>query len=140
MLVVLDTSVMVAAARSRNGASFEIVRQIGSGAFQPALSIALYAEWRDALTRPENLPSGVSASEARDFVRFVASQCHVQPIYFMWRPWLPDADDDMILELAVAASCRFIITHNVRDFIGSERFGIETITPSAFLQIIRSKS
>ena len=131
---------MVAASRSRRGASFEIVSRIGSGDFQAALSVSLYAEWQDALTRSEHRPPGISAADALAFLRFVASRCHVQPVYFLWRPVLQDADDDMVLELAVAARCRFIVTHNVRDFAGTERFGVEAVTPADFLRLVRGPS
>ena len=36
----------------------------------------------------------------------------------------------MILELAFAAGCRYIVTHNTKDFRGSERLGTVTITPT----------
>ena len=52
---------------------------------------------------------------------------------------LPDPDDDMILELAFAAGCRYVVTHNVRDFAGCERLGIEAVTPREFLRIIRPR-
>jgi predicted nucleic acid-binding protein len=58
MRVVFDTSVLVAAARSRRGASFALVSVIPSPHFEICLSIGLYAEWQDALTRPEHLPPG----------------------------------------------------------------------------------
>jgi predicted nucleic acid-binding protein len=42
----------------------------------------------------------------------------------------------MVLELAVGAACDFIVTHNLRDFRGIERFGVKAITPKEFLRII----
>jgi predicted nucleic acid-binding protein len=60
-----------------------------------------------------------------------------QEILFLWRPFLRDADDDMVLELALAAGCQHIITHNVRDFAGSEQLGVSAITPREFLRRIR---
>ena len=42
----------------------------------------------------------------------------------------------MILELAVEANCDFIVTHNLEDFSGVERFGVKAITPRAFLREI----
>jgi hypothetical protein len=42
----------------------------------------------------------------------------------------------MILELAFAAQCRHIVTHNVRHFAGSQQLGIEAVTPSEFLRTI----
>jgi len=47
------------------------------------------------------------------------------------------ADDDKVLELAFAAGCQHIITHNVGDFRGSEPLGVTAITPGEFLNQIR---
>ena len=43
----------------------------------------------------------------------------------------------MILELAFAARCPCIVTHNVRHFKGCEQLGIEALTPGEFLKLIR---
>ena len=137
--VVLDTNVLVAAARSRRGASFALVSSIPAPEFQPCLSVALYAEWQDVLTRPENLPPGRTAEDVLGFVRYLASQSHLQEIHFLWRPFLTDPDDDMVLELAFAAGCRHIITHNVKDFHGSEQLGVSALPPREFLNLIRKK-
>jgi len=137
--VVLDTNVLVAAARSRRGASFALVSSIPSDQFQPCLSVALYAEWQDALARTENLPPGATAEQAAAFVRYLAGQAHLQEIHFLWRPFLADADDDMVLELALAAGCQHIITHNVSDFAGVEALGVAAVTPRDFLSLIRNK-
>lgn len=139
MRVVLDTSVLVAAARSRTGASFAIVSSIPTAAFEIALSVGLYTEWQDVLTRAEHLPPGTTPALAIQFLRYLASQSHLQSIHFLWRPYLPDSDDDMVLELAFAANCRYIVTHNVRDFRGCEQLGVKAITPRDFLKIIPLK-
>jgi len=136
MRVVLDTNVLVAAVRSRQGASFAVVNAIPAPEFQPCLSVGLYAEWEAVLTRPENLAPARKPEDAIGFVRYLASQSHLQEIHFQWRPFLADADDDMVLELAVAAGCRYIITHNVTDFRGSERLGVTAVPPREFLTLI----
>jgi len=136
MRVVFDTSVLVAAARSRRGASFALVSSIPSPQFEVCLSVSLYAEWQDALVRPEHLPAGKTVDDALAFLRFLASQAWLQDIFFLWRPFLRDPDDDMILELAFAASCRYIVTHNVRHFVGCEQLGIKAVTPGEFLRIV----
>jgi predicted nucleic acid-binding protein len=74
------------------------------------------------------------------FVRYLASQSHLQEIHFLWRPFLPDPDDDMVLELAFAAGCRHIITHNVADFHASEQLGVTALSPRQFLKLIRSQT
>src|SRR5688572_16171813 len=95
MRVVIDTNVLVAAARSRRGASFALVSSIPSSTFQLCLSVSLYCEWQQVLTRKENLPPGRAPEDAVQFLQYLASQAHLQEIYFQWRPFLPDADDDM---------------------------------------------
>ncbi|HUP63439.1 MAG TPA: hypothetical protein VNA69_23840 [Thermoanaerobaculia bacterium] len=46
--------------------------------------------------------------------------------------------DDLVLELAVAANCNAVITHNVRDFVGADRFGVRVMSPGEFLNELRS--
>lgn len=136
---VLDTSVIVAASRSRSGASFELLRLLDQGRYDAALSVSLYAEWCDALSRPENRPESISAEGAAAFLRYLAGRTIIQPIYFLWRPCLRDPDDDMVLELAVAARCRHVVTHNLKDFEGSSRFDVTAMTPAAFLTLVRGR-
>ena len=140
MRVVFDTSVLVAATRSRHGASFVLVNSIPATGFQLCLSVGLYVEWQSVLTRDENRAPNRTAEDALRFLRYLASEAHLQEIHFLWRPFLPDPDDDMILELAFAAGCHYIVTHNVKDFHGSEELGITAITPRDFLNLIRSQS
>jgi hypothetical protein len=46
----------------------------------------------------------------------------------------------MVLELAFAAGCQHIITHNVRDFRGSDELGVAALTPRDFLNLIRKNA
>lgn len=140
MRIVIDTSVLVAASRSRRGASYALVAMIPSDMFQPCLSVSLYVEWQQAFSRSENLPPGVSSEIAIDFLRYLAAQSYLQEIYFLWRPMLRDPDDDMVLELAVASRSQVIVTHNVGDFFGSESFGIAVEKPAAFLKRVRGQT
>lgn len=140
MLIVLDTCVLVAAARSRRGASFELVAGLPDRRFKTALSVALYTEWQAVLTRPEHMPPGLDAGDVLGFLRYLASISHLQDIHYLWRPFLRDPDDDMVLECAVASGSRYLVTHNVQDFRRIDVFGIEALTPANFLQLLRSLS
>jgi len=60
-----------------------------------------------------------------------------QKIYYLWRPFLPDPKDDHILEVAVASKTKMIITHNIKDFIGTDKFGIIPIPPKELLKEIK---
>ena len=138
MRVVLDTNVLVAAARSRRGASNALLASLPSSHFQPVVSVPLFIEYRDALLRPENLLSRTPA-QAEAFLDFLLAASHLQEIFFLWRPALPDPDDDLVLELAVGAGCAYIVSHNLRDFRGAEKWGITAVTPAEFLKLVKSK-
>jgi len=60
---------------------------------------------------------------------------HHRAVYYLWRPTLPDPQDDMILELAVVSAAD-VVTFNAADFTGAERFGIRTLTPGRLLREI----
>lgn len=139
MKIVMDTSVLVAATRSRRGASFALVSAIPSPDFKICLSVPLYTEWQSVLTRPEHLPRGATPQEAQAFLRYLASQAHLQEVHFLWRPFLHDPDDDMVLELAVAAGCRYIVTHNTRDFKKTVQLGVKPIVPADFCNLLRRR-
>jgi hypothetical protein len=61
--------------------------------------------------------------------------------YVVTSPLLPElhTEGDTADE-AVASRCPLIVTHNVDDFTGAERFGIEALTPAAFLRRVRGES
>ena len=138
--IVLDTSVLVAAARSRKGASFALVSSLPHPRFQICLSVAVYTEWQAVLSRPEHLPPGTDADSALGFIRYLVTLAHLQDIHFLWRPFLRDPDDDMVLECAVAAGCVYIVMHNIKDFRGTEQLGVRAVTAAGFLQILKDKS
>lgn len=46
----------------------------------------------------------------------------------------------MVLECAVASGCRYLVTHNVRDFRAIDSLGVSPITPAEFLALLRSLS
>jgi putative PIN family toxin of toxin-antitoxin system len=134
-LVVIDTNVLVAALRSRRGASFRIVSNIGQGLFEFVVSVPLVLEYEQALLHRR--PPGVTVGDVEALVDYVCSAGRHQEIFYLWRPFLRDPKDDLVLEVAVAASCDAIITHNLRDFVGAEQFGFRVMSPAEFVGQIR---
>jgi predicted nucleic acid-binding protein len=134
--IVLDTNVLVSAFRSKRGASYELVRSIGLGGWRLNISVALALEYEDVLKRKGMLPHGITEAEVDAFLDYVFRTANLVPFVLRRRPSLRDQDDERILE--VAAQCRaIIITHNRRDFVGAERFGVQVRTPAEFLQMLR---
>ena len=123
MRIVLDTNILVAATQSNKGASYPLLQLIPDPRFQICISLPLYFEYLDVLNRPTIRPVGLSTDQISGTVRYLVSQAHLQEIYFHWRPFLPDSNDDMLLELASAARATRIVTFNLKDFRGIETFG-----------------
>ena len=122
---------LVAGWRSRTGASFALLELLHDGAFDIALSVPLVFEYEAVLLR--HLNAGRTKSDALALIDSLCSIAHLQDIFFLWRPLLHDADDDMVLELAVASRASAIVTHNLRDFQPIRQFGVRLLAPAQFL-------
>ena len=132
---VIDTNVLVAALLSSSGASFQILLAADRGDFEVALSVPLLAEYDDVSSRPD-IGIKISQPSIDAIIGRIAQIAHKQPIYFLWRPVLPDPKDDMVLELGIAAGVSHIVTFNRRDFRPATEFGISIVSPSEFLTLI----
>jgi putative PIN family toxin of toxin-antitoxin system len=130
--IVIDANVIVSAIRSRLGASYRLLNLIDSGKYQASISVALALEYESVVKRlVGQVP--LTLEELDDILSYVyanANKCHVS---YLWRPFLKDPKDDMVLELAIAASSDYIVTYNRRDFRGAKRFGIGVCTPRELL-------
>jgi len=133
--VVIDTNVLVAGLRSRRGAAFRVLALVGTGVFDIHLSVPLVLEYEDVLVRKLR-ELHVTKAVVEDIIDFHCSVAKRHAIFFLWRPFLRDPKDDLVLELAVKAQCDFIVTYNTRDFAGIENFGLRAIEPGSFLRLI----
>jgi len=138
MRYLLDTCVVLSALRSRHGASNAILRQAFEGQLPVVVHFKLVAEYRDVLLREEQLRA--TGLDARTVQRFLAAYVGIADevqVHFLWRPNLPDENDNFIIEMAIAASPCTIVTHNVSDFRrGERRFaGVEVARPVDILRL-----
>ena len=139
MRAVLDTSVIVAAFRSRSGASNLLLRAVANGSLRPLVTTALFLEYEDVLLRPEQrLATGMSAADVEAALAAFASAAEPVEVHFRWRPQLADPSDELVLEAAVNGTADFLVTHNVRDFgLAAKRFELRVITPQQCLKEMR---
>ncbi|MGD1867263.1 MAG: putative toxin-antitoxin system toxin component, PIN family [Phormidesmis sp.] len=133
--IVIDTNVIVAGLRSDKGAAFLLLERIGTESFDMHLSVPLVIEYQDVLSRSSSAVM-LTPDQIENLLDFYCSVSNQHLIFFLWRPFLVDSKDDMVLELAVKAGCDYIITYNARDFKGIEKFGIKIMTPGDFLKLI----
>ena len=143
MRIVLDTNVLYQALRNSSGASHYILQLIRQRQLEMAISIPVYLEYRDVLSRQESLNDlGLSLDEVESVLRLVAYIARPFSIYFLMRPNLIDESDNMFVDLAFASNSRFIITSNVSDFtrhseLKFDRFDV--ITPGEFVKLWRQE-
>lgn len=128
---VVDTNVLVAGLGSLTGASHYLLRLLGRSV-QPVLSVPLVLEY-EAVLRREARRLRLSVRQITGLVDHLCRIGDKRAIHFLWRPSLRDPRDEMVLELAVAAGCRYIVTFNVRDFAEAVRFELDVMTPPEFL-------
>ena len=121
--------------RSQFGASYKLLSLIDEEIFKLNLSVPLALEYEEVTKRMMS-EIALSEKEIDDVLDFVISRSNHWHIFYLRRPQLKDPSDDMVLELAVTAGCKCILTYNLHDFKGSEKFGIEAITPKAFLEMV----
>lgn len=139
MKVVLDTNVIVAGLRSRSGASYQLLRLIQKDQLDYLLSVPLVLEYEDVLKRPQNLEvTQLDISNVEQVLNVLCLRGKEIRIHYLWRPRLSDPKDDMVLELAVNGKADAIVTFNIADFKNQAgAFGIQLLTPGAFLQHLR---
>jgi putative PIN family toxin of toxin-antitoxin system len=133
--IVLDTNVLLAALRSNRGASFRLVSELGSGRFEICVSVPLMLEYEAVLVRQAR-SLGLTRRDVSDVLDYVCSVARRQAIFFLWRPRLRDPGADMVLEAAVAAGARYIVTFNKRDFESGHPLPVRLATPQEFLHTI----
>ena len=133
--IVIDSNVIIAAQRSRRGASSKLMSLLGTGRFDIHVSVPLVLEYEEVLVR-EELHLGLNSQDVADLLDAICASAQHHQIHFLWRPFLRDEKDEMILELAVASNCDYLVTYNQRDFRGAEKFGIQVVDAREFLQVI----
>lgn len=132
MKIVIDTNVLFSALKSSQGASFRLISLLPGKRFSIAISVPLIIEYEDVLRRGK-LPVSISEKDISDFIDFFCRIGDQQDIFFLWRTFLPDPSDDLVLEVAVAGDCDAIITYNKRHFKNVEKFGLRVLDPKEFL-------
>ena len=135
MLVVLDTDVLVAAVRSRLGASRAWVRAVLTREATLLLSVPLALQYEAVLTRPEHLvASGASMAQITALLDALCAFCRPVEISFLWRPMLRHPDDEMVLETAANGRADRLLTFNKRHFAGADRLGVTIKRPGPALR------
>lgn len=139
--VVLDTNVLVAAARSREGASFALLQALREGRYVALASVPLMLEYEAVLKRPEQLVPGLRTLATVDaFLEALSLRMEPVHLHYLWRPQLRDPADEMVLETALNGRADALVTLNVADFAAAARFHMPVMLPRQFWQRLQERS
>jgi predicted nucleic acid-binding protein len=133
--IVLDTNVLVAALRSRRGASYQVLSLIGTGVFRSNVSVALALEYEEVLKRGNTI-SSLTEDDVDKFLDYIFQSSNLVPSVYPMRPTLPDPDDELVLDLATQCGGT-IVTYNRRDFIEAGKRRVPVMTPAELLDLMR---
>ena len=138
--VVIDTNVLVAATRDRNGASFKLMQYLRQEHFSACASSTLFLEYEAVLKRAEQRRvSGLSIQDVDTMLHELARLIQPVALHFRWRPQLRDANDEMVLEAAANAGADAIVTFNQRDFVpAAKQFDLDIRLPAEVLKQLGS--
>lgn len=133
--IVIDTDVIVTALKSKLGTSYALLMLLGTGKYELHLSVPLILEYEKVILDPKlHLP--FNRREKGEILDYICSNAKHHEIFYLWRPLLKDPGDDMVLELAITAGCKYIVTFNKKDFRGIEHFKVKVISPKELLRKI----
>jgi predicted nucleic acid-binding protein len=133
----LDTSVLLAASGSANGASRFVVREAKAHEWRLVSSDYCEEETRRNLSKVGSSAAGAWARQIAPNVRLVRTIVTLdKPLVF------PKAKDRPVVITALAARADWLLTLDERDFhskLGGEVYGMRIATPGEFLMTQRAQ-
>jgi predicted nucleic acid-binding protein len=138
----MDTDVLVAAVRSDRGASRVLLTAVLERRYRVLASVPLMLQYESVLTRSEHLiAAGVSEGDVQVLLDAIVLVATPVRISYLWRPMLPDPDDDLVLETAVNGQAEVLVTFNRRHFEpAAARFGTEILAPAEAVRRLVSRA
>jgi predicted nucleic acid-binding protein len=94
------------------------------------------------MIRGEHLAAAaLSSAEVGALLDAFAAVAEPVRLAYLWRPMLPDGDDDMVLEAAANGRADSLITFNLSDFrVAAKPFGIAVLSPGEAVKRLEKRS
>lgn len=133
---VIDTNVLFEGLTRSKGACQLILEAWQADLFAPCISLALYYEYHDVLSRKL---SKQGWAYVRPAFELLIAHTHLIEPYYQWRPSSSDPADEFLVDCALNGKA-WLVTRNVRDFlIAKYEFGLIVLTPEEFVtEIVHS--
>jgi len=133
--IVLDTNVLVSALLRPDSLPARVLDLVLSRQVTLALDHRIFNEYQDVLFRPEFALPRNYVDDLLEFLWWSSEK--VQAVTLPIR--LPDPNDVMFIEVAVAALAKALVTGNLKHFPPSQRHGIRVLSPRQFLEVWSGK-
>ena len=136
MKVVIDTNVIVSGLLSPFGHSAQILQLLITGNINICYDARIFVEYSEVLNRPK---FNFNREYVSTLIREIKLIGESSPGFSLTQS-LPDPDDDMFLEVALACNADCIITGNVNHFPKKLCGGVKVFTPAAFITYFKARS
>ena len=133
MKIVLDTNVLVSGLLTPFGANGEIVRLVSAGVLIVQYDSRILLECQNVLSRPK---FQFDIQNVNTFLAYIKQNGQVvsgAPL----KKRLPDIEDELFLEIAIASRAACLITGNKKHFPKESRQNIKIFSPSEFIEFYR---
>jgi len=136
MRIVLDTNVLVSGLLSPFGAPGHVVRMVSSGVLTVCYDARVIQEYRAVLLRRKFSFEKQDVDALLDQVEASGMLTAPEPL----PKNLPDPDDAVFLEVALAGGAECLVTGNIRHYPARRRHGMLVLPPAGFLEFYRGRT
>ncbi len=134
MRIVLDTNVLVSGILSPHGPPAAVLRALLTEHVRLCFDERILSEYRDVLTRDKFSFDRELVKELVAFLEAAGSATLAAPLSLS----LPDAGDQMFIEVAVASRADFLVTGSLKRFPDRARERVAVVSPREFLDVMLS--
>lgn len=134
---VLDTNVLLAALRSKNGASHALLISFAKREFSMVIGNTVLSEYEEVLKREGN-SFGMTTAMVDKFLDALCAGAEPCRTSAFWKPFLPDPDDEAFAQLALESKAGYLVTHNRRHFPSALLPACHVLSPGQFLHHLQS--
>lgn len=130
MKTVVDTNVIVSALLNPYGHAAKIVRLLLAGHINICYDQRILSEYKEVLNRPKFDFNKEHIDAFLDEIKYTGHQVLSTPL----KKSLPDPNDNMFLEVAIAGNVEYIITGNLNHFPKQLCQGVQVYSLAGFMK------
>lgn len=134
MKIVLDTNVLVSGLLNPYGPPGKIVRMVSSGDLALCYDARIISEYQRVLLRPKFPFDQPSIDALLDQIKTCGIVTAAMPL----PEQLPDPDDELFLEVALADKAKCLVTGNLKHYPTKSHQDMLIVSPAEFLEIYSS--